>query len=124
VALAIVAALAGGAYLGLRQVYFLGADDGRLALYRGLPYDLPLGVNLYSQVYSSAVSVDSLPRDRRESATDHTLRSHSDAVSLVEDLEGAAAAPPEAQAQGGGRTSGGKGGSTRKGSRPADGRQG
>ena len=34
-----------GAYFGARQVYFLGIDEGgRVALYRGLPYELPFGV--------------------------------------------------------------------------------
>ena len=39
-----------GAVLGARQVWFLGTDDdGRIALYRGLPYDLPFGIELYSR---------------------------------------------------------------------------
>ena len=73
---------------GVRQVYFLGSDSGgRLALYRGLPYDLPLGIKLYSEVYAAPVQVSSIPRDRRDSATNHTLRFHGDAVSLLEDLQ-------------------------------------
>ena len=48
VALAIVALIGFGAWYGLRQVYFLGIDEGgRVSLYRGLPYDLPLGISLY-----------------------------------------------------------------------------
>ncbi len=44
-ALAILAALVFGAWYGNRQVWFLGTDDGgRVALYRGLPYRLPLGI--------------------------------------------------------------------------------
>ena len=65
-----------------RQVYFLGTDEGgRVTLYRGLPYDLPLGIELYSETYSIPVTVDALPVDRREAATDHELRSRDDAVS-------------------------------------------
>jgi serine/threonine protein phosphatase PrpC len=76
---------------GMRQIYFLGTDSGgRLALYRGLPYDLPLGIHLYSEVYTAPVQVTSIPASRRDSATDHTLRSHDDAASLLDDLRAAA----------------------------------
>ena len=63
----VLAAIVLGAWLGARQVYFLGTDEGgRLTLYRGLPYDLPFGVELYSEVYSIPVQVSSLPEDRRD----------------------------------------------------------
>jgi serine/threonine protein phosphatase PrpC len=88
VALAIVGALGLAALYGARQVYFLGVDEGgRVALYRGLPYDLPFGIELYDERYSSPVQVDSLPPERRSVVTDHELRSHDDASSLVTDLE-------------------------------------
>jgi serine/threonine protein phosphatase PrpC len=91
IALLVLAVLATGAVLGARQVWFLGVDEGnRVALYRGLPYEL-LGVELYSESFSSPVTIEALPEDRREAATDHELRSHDDAVSLIEDLENAAA---------------------------------
>ncbi len=46
----------------MRQVYFLGMDEGgRVTLYRGLPYDLPLGVELYSEVYSIPIQAASVP---------------------------------------------------------------
>jgi PPM family protein phosphatase len=92
VVVAIVAALAVAAVFGARQVYFLGTDEGgRLALYRGLPYDLPLGVELYSEVYSTPTRVDGLPEERRDEATNHELRSRDDAVDLLDNLEEAAA---------------------------------
>jgi hypothetical protein len=106
----IVAGIGVGAWLGSRQVYFLGTDEGgRLTLYRGLPYDLPLGVELYSEVYSIPVQVTSLPEDRRESAVDHELRGRDDAVSLLDDLESAsqtsAVQPsPTGQTGGGGQS--------------------
>jgi PPM family protein phosphatase len=88
VAIAIVGALAIAGLYGARQVYFLGVDEGgRVALYRGLPYDLPFGIELYDERYSSPVQVDSLPPERRSVVTDHELRSHDDASSLVTDLE-------------------------------------
>ena len=44
----LLAAVAFGAWYGNRQVWFLGTDGaGRVALYRGLPYDLPFGIQLY-----------------------------------------------------------------------------
>jgi PPM family protein phosphatase len=86
--LLVVGAIAFGAWYGNRQVWFLGTDEaGRVALYRGLPYDLPLGVSLYEQRYSSPIQTSSLPSDRRDSVTGHELRSRGDAVSLIEDLE-------------------------------------
>ncbi len=112
--LAIVVLIAGVAVLavwGARQVYFLGTDSGgRLALYRGLPYDLPLGINLYSEVYAAPVQVNSVPASRRDSATDHTLRFHDDAVSLLDDLQAAAErrSSKQLEAQGGQQAGGGK----------------
>jgi protein phosphatase len=83
-----VGALAFGAWYGNRQVWFLGTDDaGRVALYRGLPYELPFGIKLYDERYASPLQTDSLPPKRRDAVTGHDLRSRSDAVSLVEDIE-------------------------------------
>jgi hypothetical protein len=80
--------LAAAAVWGVRQIYFLGSDSGgRLALYRGLPYNLPLDIKLYSEVYAAPVQVSSIPLNRQDSAVNHTLRFHGDAVSLLEDLQ-------------------------------------
>ncbi len=114
VAVAIVAGLVVAAVYGARQVYFLGTDSGgRVALYRGLPYDLPLGIELYSEVYAAPVQVSAIPAERRDSATDHTLRSRDDAVDLLDDLELAATAPAR---QPGGRGAGGQRGEGKQGS--------
>jgi protein phosphatase len=86
--LVVLAALAFGAWYGNRQVWFLGTDDGgRVALYRGLPYELPLGISLYDERYASPVQTESLPPRRHAAVTGHDLRSRADAVSLVEDIE-------------------------------------
>jgi PPM family protein phosphatase len=86
--LVLVAAIAFGAWYGNRQVWFLGTDDsGRVALYRGLPYDLPLGISLYDERYASPIQTPGLPQKRREAVSGHDLRSRSDAVSLIEDIE-------------------------------------
>jgi serine/threonine protein phosphatase PrpC len=77
-----------GAYIANQAVYFVGTDDdGFVTMYRGLPYELPGGVDLYSPTYVSAVRVDTLPARRRERLIDHTLRSHDDAADLVRELE-------------------------------------
>ncbi|HEX2096627.1 MAG TPA: Stp1/IreP family PP2C-type Ser/Thr phosphatase [Solirubrobacterales bacterium] len=87
-ALALVAALLSGGWYASRQVWFLGTDEaGRVALYRGLPYDLPLGLELYEERYASPIQTGSLVGKRRDAVTGHELRSREDAVSLVEEIE-------------------------------------
>ncbi len=111
----------------MRQVYFLGIDEGgRVSLYRGLPYDLPLGISLYSEQYSLPVQAASVPADRRDSITNHELRSHDDAVNLLDDLEQAAAAPQPTTpgTGGGGQTQGGGGQTQGGGSKPGSQQQG
>jgi serine/threonine protein phosphatase PrpC len=84
----VVGALLFGAWYGNRQVWFLGTDDaGRVALYRGVPYELPLGIKLYSERYASPLQTGSLPDKRRDAVTGHDLRSRGDAVSLLEEIE-------------------------------------
>ena len=86
--LAVLGALAFGAWYGNRQVWFLGTDDsGRVALYRGMPYELPFGIKLYDERYASPIQTSSLPPRRRDAISGHDLRSRGDAVSLVEDIE-------------------------------------
>jgi len=87
-AVLVLGAIAFGAWYGNRQAWFLGTDEaGRVALYRGLPYELPFGIELYSERYASPIQTDSLPNRRRDSVTGHDIRSRSDAVSLIEDIE-------------------------------------
>ncbi len=95
VALLVLAAVGFGAWYGDRQIWFLGTDDaGRVALYRGLPYELPFGIRLYDERFASPIQTSSLPKDRQGSVTGHELRSRSDAVSLIEDLERSEGALP------------------------------
>jgi PPM family protein phosphatase len=87
-AFALLAALAFGAWYGNRQVWFLGTDPaGRVALYRGLPYELPFGIQLYGERYASPIQTGALPSRRREAVTGHDLRSRGDAISLIEEIE-------------------------------------
>jgi protein phosphatase len=77
-----------GAYSANSAVYFVGAnDEGFVTLYRGLPYTLPAGIDLYRVNYVSGVPLDTLPAGRRTRLVDHTLRSHDDASDLVRELE-------------------------------------
>ncbi len=88
VALLLIAAVGFGAWYGNRQIWFLGTDEsGRVALYRGAPYELPFGIELYSERYASPVQTESLPGRRRDAVTGHDLRSRSDAVTLLEEIE-------------------------------------
>jgi protein phosphatase len=77
-------------WLSTRQIFFVGVDESRgnvVTLYKGLPYDLPLGIRLYSPVRHSGVTLQSVPANRRRTFTDHTLRSKDDAEGLVLALE-------------------------------------
>jgi protein phosphatase len=79
-----------GGYAASRSVFFLGTDprDGRtVAIFRGLPYELPGGIELYSRHYVSGVTLDAVPVGRRTTFSDHKLRSLEDAEDLVTALE-------------------------------------
>jgi serine/threonine protein phosphatase PrpC len=87
-AIAVVAAVVVGAVLFVRSIYFLGTDDGgNVAVYRGLPYELPFGVSLYSKQYSIPVQEGALSEDRQRAVTGHTLRGKDDATSLATDIQ-------------------------------------
>ncbi len=86
--LAVLAAVGAGLYVGARRVHFLGTDDaGLIALYRGLPYELPMGIELYSTEYTSNVPAGTVAQRRRERLLDHEWRSRDDAADLVRQLE-------------------------------------
>lgn len=89
VGLVFVAALVVGFYFGSRQFYFVGTNErGLVTLYRGVPYELPLGVELYGEEYVSTVPASSIqPVGRREEIIDHRLRGEGDAVDLMRQLE-------------------------------------
>ncbi|HZO58552.1 MAG TPA: Stp1/IreP family PP2C-type Ser/Thr phosphatase [Solirubrobacterales bacterium] len=88
VVLAVLAGIAVGAVIGVRQVYFVGQDErGLVTLYRGVPYELPLGIDLYDPVYVSSTPGRSLPVRERRRVLDHQLRSRDDAADIVRRLE-------------------------------------
>jgi protein phosphatase len=87
-ALIVLCLVGAGGYLATRQLYFIGTNSqGIVTIYRGLPYDLPLGIHLYETFYVSGVPGAAVPADRRGALLDHHLRSQSDASKLVRDLE-------------------------------------
>ena len=108
--LAILAGLGVAAVYGVRQVYYLGTGEGgRVALFRGLPYE-PLGIDLHSEVDSIPVRVSSLPQARQDAVTENELRSQDDAESLLGDIKASAREPrPEPEPRGGGGNGGGGG---------------
>jgi serine/threonine protein phosphatase PrpC len=86
--LVLVAAVVGGLYALTRQVYFIGTNDaGLVTVYRGIPYELPLGIDLYQEEYDSGMPARAIPTSRRERVLDHEWRSREDAVDLVRALE-------------------------------------
>jgi serine/threonine protein phosphatase PrpC len=86
--LALLAGLVTGLYALSRQVYFIGTNDaGLVTLYRGIPYELPLGLDLYEEEYPSGVPARAIPARRRERVLDHEWRSRDDAVDLIRALE-------------------------------------
>jgi serine/threonine protein phosphatase PrpC len=78
----------GGAYLASRELFFVGTNaQGVVTIYRGLPYDGPLGIRLYEQFYVSGVPLSAVPADRRSRLVSHDLRSQTDAINLVHTAE-------------------------------------
>jgi protein phosphatase len=86
--LLVVAAILGGLYALSRQVYFVGTNDaGLVTVYQGIPYELPFGIDLYEQEYTSGMPARAIPARRRGRVLDHEWRSREDAIDLVRALE-------------------------------------
>ncbi|MBS1846404.1 MAG: Stp1/IreP family PP2C-type Ser/Thr phosphatase [Actinobacteria bacterium] len=86
--LLVIGGIVFGATYGLHHTWFLGTDEaGRVTLYRGVPYELPFGVKLYTRQYSSPVQTESLPERRKDAVTGQSVRSRADAVKLLEEIE-------------------------------------
>jgi protein phosphatase len=79
---------AAGASLAALQVYFIGVDDrGLLTVYRGLPYEGPVGFNLYTVEYMSTEPASRLTVAQRQRLLDHRLRNRDDALDLIHEVE-------------------------------------
>jgi protein phosphatase len=80
--------LGSAAYLALQSVYFIGTNDrGLVTLFQGVPFRLPGNLALFSSRYVSGVSASTLTPQRRQTLLDHSLRSESNAASLIRSLE-------------------------------------
>ena len=87
-AVVVLGIVGAGLWTASRAVYFLGVDDsGTVTVYRGVPYELPLGIELYEPEYASGVRLAQVPEERRSTFTDHKWRSEQDAKDLVSELE-------------------------------------
>jgi protein phosphatase len=88
VALAVLAGAVIGGLAAIRNVYFVGQDErGLVTLYRGVPYELPFGIELYETRYVSSVPARTLSPTQRRRLLDHQLRSREDAADRVRELE-------------------------------------
>jgi PPM family protein phosphatase len=90
IAVAIALLIVGAAlWTATRAVYFVGVDNGSgiVTIYRGVPYELPFGIDLYDRDYMSGVRIEQVPAARRQTFTNHKLRSRDDAKNLVIELE-------------------------------------
>ena len=86
--LALIAAALAGLYALSRQVYFVGTNDGGLVtVYRGVPYELPFGIDLYRRSTRAACPPERSRRRAARRVLDHEWRSREDAVDLVRALE-------------------------------------
>jgi protein phosphatase len=86
--LVVLVFVAAGFWIASRAVYFVGTSpDGFVSVYRGLPYELPLGLDLYTENYESGVPVSDLAARQRQVITEHKLRSLDDANDLVRQIE-------------------------------------
>jgi serine/threonine protein phosphatase PrpC len=78
--LVFVVVLVALAFLGLSRAHFVGADeDGRIAVYQGLPWTLGAGLDLYRARYVSQLRAVQLTQDERAELFDHDLLSYDDA---------------------------------------------
>ena len=86
--LAFVALVLAGALWALSQAYFVGADeDGNVAVFQGLPYDLSDSVGLYRARYMSGLHASQLTGGERADLFDHDLLSYDEARARVAGYE-------------------------------------
>jgi protein phosphatase len=86
--LIVLAGIGIAGWLATRAVFFVATDDrGMVAVYRGLPWELPAGLRLYESYYVSGVPASEVPGARRERLLDHRLRSRDDVRELMAQLE-------------------------------------
>ncbi|MFY9265681.1 MAG: Stp1/IreP family PP2C-type Ser/Thr phosphatase [Solirubrobacterales bacterium] len=78
----------GGAFVASLNIYFLGVDEhGLVTMYRGLPYEGPVSIKLYTKDYVSTKPASRLNELQRAAILDHTLRTRGDAEDLITQVE-------------------------------------
>ena len=78
--LAFVAAVVAAAFWALSRANFIGVgDDGHVAVYQGVPWDLGGGIHLYRARYVSQLQAVQLTEAERQSLLDHHLISYDSA---------------------------------------------
>lgn len=85
---AVFAVLAGLGVWGLSRAHFVGAtDEGRIAVYQGVPWDVVGGFRLYREVYVSTVLAEQLSPEERQKLFDHDLTSEDAARERLRPFE-------------------------------------
>jgi protein phosphatase len=89
-ALVFLLALLGLGVFTVSAAHFIGVEsDGRVAVYQGLPYELPGGIHLYRPVHvSPRLYASELTASERRRFFDHDLHSYGDATRELGTLEG------------------------------------
>jgi protein phosphatase len=83
-ALIVVLGLAAAAFWALGRAHFVGADeDGRVAVYQGVPWDLGGGLHFYRERYVSQLQAVQLDEAERVELFDHDLLSYDEARAEV-----------------------------------------
>jgi protein phosphatase len=86
--LTVLGLLGGAGYLALQSVYFIGTNGrGLVTIFRGVPFQLPGNVPLFTRDYVSGVGAATLTPQRRQTLLDHSLRSEGNAAALIHSLE-------------------------------------
>ena len=76
-ALAFVAAICAVAFWALSRATFIGVEqDGQVAVYQGVPWDLGAGIHFYRARYVSELQAVQLTQPEREALFDHSLISY------------------------------------------------
>jgi serine/threonine protein phosphatase PrpC len=76
------------AVFGLSRSHFVGAEaNGHVAVYQGVPWNLPFGVRLYRTVYESPLLAANLSQAERRKLFDHDLQSRGAALRTLHAYE-------------------------------------
>ena len=69
---------------GLSRAHFVGVEeDGTVAVYQGVPWDLGFGLRLYRVVHETPLLAANLSQDERQELFDHDLQSRDSALGEV-----------------------------------------